>query len=96
MTEDFSSFLATDARTKRRLPVDLQRLWRLDRGLCPVHGQPLSLSIQAEPIDRASDLLLWNVLLRVAGPRFQHGTGISRAMRIVPIALRALATEIGV
>lgn len=56
MTEDFSSFLATDARTKRRLPVDLQRLWRLNRGLCPVHGQPLSLSIQAEPIDRARDL----------------------------------------
>jgi hypothetical protein len=51
MTEDFSSFLATDARTKRRLPVDLQRLWRLDRGLWPA-VEPLDPGGAHRPCER--------------------------------------------
>lgn len=35
--DNFPAILATDAQRKRRLPAGLQRLWRLDRQLCPVH-----------------------------------------------------------
>lgn len=58
-SEDFTSFLKADAQKKRRLPIDLQRLWRLDRGLCPLHGQPLSLAtwdMLARRIDREREL----------------------------------------
>ena len=33
------------AKQKVRLSPDLQILWRIDRGLCPTHGQPMSLTV---------------------------------------------------
>lgn len=30
--------LDVDAKSKRRWPDDLQRFWRLNRYLCPIHG----------------------------------------------------------
>lgn len=46
---DFPAILALDARRKRRLPTVLQRLWRLDRRLCPVHGCGVRLAWDQMP-----------------------------------------------
>ena len=34
-----------NAKQKASLSIDLQVLWRIDRGLCPKHGQPMSLTL---------------------------------------------------
>lgn len=46
---DFPAILEIDAQSKRRLPAVLQRLWRLDRQRCPVHGCDLSLAWDQMP-----------------------------------------------
>ena len=38
------NFIELSAADKRKLPIGLQQLWRLHRGLCPIHGRAMSLA----------------------------------------------------
>lgn len=59
-------FLSLTPQQKRRLPHDLQILWRLARGLCPVHGTPLIFRDYLNPVEEF-DLMLPSQRLIVVG-----------------------------
>jgi hypothetical protein len=45
----FGDFLNLTSVQKRKLPVGLQQLWRLHRGLCPIHGMAMSMNWEDHP-----------------------------------------------
>lgn len=51
------------AKQKVRLQLDLQILWRIDRGLCPTHGQPMSLTIPGFASDGGQDQVAYKYRL---------------------------------